>query len=130
MRLIIDTDTAGDDCFSLLVAAAAPDTTIEAVTICNGNIAFMQQIENALKTLEVAGMGGKVPVYPGCAKPLLREHVDAAYVFGHDGMSGANFVRTAQRPESKHAVDAMIDIIMANPGEITMIAQAPLTNIA
>jgi purine nucleosidase len=130
MRLIIDTDTAGDDCFSLLVAAADPNTTIEAVTICNGNIAFMQQIENALKTLEVGGLGGKVPVYPGCAKPLLRAHVDAAYVFGHDGMSGANFPRTAQRPESKHAVDAMIDIIMANPGEITMIAQAPLTNIA
>lgn len=130
MRLIIDTDTAGDDCFSILVAAAQPDVTIEAVTICNGNIGFDQQIENALKTLEVAGLGGKVPVYPGCPKPLLRDHVDAAYVFGPDGMSGADFPHTRQRPESRHAVDAMIDLIMGNPGEITLIAQAPLTNIA
>jgi purine nucleosidase len=130
MRLIIDTDTAGDDCFSILVAAAQPDTTIEAVTICNGNIAFAQQVENALKTLEVAGLGGQVPVYPGCPKPLLREHVNAAYVFGPDGMSGAHFPPTAQRPEQRHAVEAMIDLIMANPGEITLIAQAPLTNIA
>lgn len=130
MRLIIDTDTAGDDCFSILVAAAQRDATIEAVTICNGNIAFDQQIENALKTLDVAGLGGKVPVYPGCPKPLLREHVNAAYVFGEDGMSGAHFPPTAQRPEKRHAVDAMIDLIMANPGEITLIAQAPLTNIA
>jgi purine nucleosidase len=130
MRLIIDTDTAGDDCFSILVAAAQPGVTLEAVTICNGNIAFAQQIENALKTLEVAGLGGKVPVYPGCPKPLLREHVNAAYVFGPDGMSGANFPPTVQRPEPRHAVDTMIDLIMANPGEISIIAQAPLTNIA
>ena len=130
MRLIIDTDTAGDDCFSILVAAAQPHVKIEAVTICNGNIAFDQQIENALKTLEVAGLGGQVPVYPGCPKPLLRDHVDAAYVFGPDGMSGAHFAPTAQRPEKRHAVDAMIDLIMANPGEISIIAQAPLTNIA
>jgi purine nucleosidase len=130
MRLIIDTDTAGDDCFSILVAAAQPDTTIEAVTICNGNIAFAQQIENALKTLEVAGLGGKVPVYPGCPNPLLREHVNAAYVFGADGMSNAHFPPARQRPESRHAVDALIETIMANPGEITLIAQAPLTNIA
>lgn len=130
MRLIIDTDTAGDDCFSMMVAAAAPNTTVEAVTICNGNIGFDQQIENALKTLEVAGLGGKVPVYPGCPKPLLRDHVDAAYVFGKDGMSGANFAKTKQRPEQRHAVDALIDIIMSNPGEITLLAQAPLTNIA
>jgi len=130
MRLIVDTDTAGDDCFSLLVAAADPDTTLEAVTICNGNIGFAQQIENALKTLEVAGLGGKVPVYPGCPKPLLRDHVDAAYVFGPDGMSGAHYAKTAQRPETRHAVDALIEIIMANPGEITLLAQAPLTNIA
>jgi purine nucleosidase len=130
MRLIIDTDTAGDDCFSILVAAAQPDVTIEAVTICNGNIVFEQQIENALKTLEVAGLGGKVPVYPGCPKPLLREHVNAAYVFGADGMSNAGFPRTRQRPEKKHAVDAIIETVMANPGEITIIAQAPLTNLA
>jgi inosine-uridine nucleoside N-ribohydrolase len=43
MRLIIDTDTAGDDCFSMLLAAAQPGVTLEAVTICNGNIDFDQQ---------------------------------------------------------------------------------------
>lgn len=130
MRLIIDTDTAGDDCFSILVAAAQPQVTLEAVTICNGNVAFDQQVENALKTLDVAGFGGKVPVYCGCPQPLLRDHVDAAYVFGPDGMSGAHFPPVPQRPESKHAVDAIIDLVMANPGEITLLAQAPLTNIA
>lgn len=59
-----------------VLSLRAAQTAIEAA--CNGNIAFGQQIENALKILEVADLGGKVPVYPGCAKPLLHAHVDAA----------------------------------------------------
>jgi purine nucleosidase len=130
MRLIIDTDTAGDDVFSILLALRHPDVTLEALTICNGNVAFDQQVENALVTLEMAGQGGAVPVYPGCRLPMLRKPVDAAYVFGADGMSNANFSKAVQRPNPKHAVDAIIDSVMANPGEITILAQAPLTNIA
>ena len=130
MRLIIDTDTAGDDCFSILLALGHPGAVLEAVTICHGNIAFDQQVENALTTIEAAGFGGRVPVYPGVRRPLLRSPVDAAYVFGEDGMGDAGFPRTAQRPQDRHAVDAIIDLVMANPGEIDIVAQAPLTNLA
>ncbi len=128
-RLLIDTDTAGDDAFSLLLALRHPGATLEAVTICNGNVAFEQQIENALYTIEVAGRGGEVPVYPGCPQPIMGRW-QAATMHGNDGMSEANFPRAAQRPEPRHAVDAMIDLILANPGEIEIIAQAPLTNVA
>ena len=130
MRLIIDTDTAGDDVFSILLALRQPGVTLEALTICNGNVAFEQQVENALYTLEEAGQSGDVPVYRGCPRPMLRKPVDAAYVFGKDGMSDANFPRARQRPEPGHAVDAIIDLVMGNPGEITILAQAPLTNLA
>ncbi len=130
MRLIIDTDTAGDDAFSILLALRTPGVQLEAITICNGNVDFAQQIENALYTLEIAGFSGKVPVYPGCPLPLLRKQVDATEFFGVDGMSDAHFPKAVQRPESRHAVDAIIDLVMSNPGEIDIIAQAPLTNIA
>lgn len=130
MRLIIDTDTAGDDAISILLALKHPDVTLEALTVCNGNVAFEQMVENALVTLEMAGKGGEVPVYRGCKRPLARKPIDAAYVFGDDGMSGARFPQARQRPEKKHAVDAIIDLVMKNPGEITILAQAPLTNIA
>jgi purine nucleosidase len=130
MRLIIDTDTAGDDVFSILLALKHPDVALEALTICNGNVGFEQHVENALVTLEVAGKSGAVPVYRGCERPMLRKPVYAAYVFGDDGMSGANFPKARQRPEKKHAVDAIVDLVMASPGEITILAQAPLTNIA
>jgi purine nucleosidase len=130
MRLIIDTDTAGDDVFSILLALRQPDVRLEALTICNGNVAFEQQVENSLYTLEQAGRSWDVPVYPGCPLPMLRKPVDAAYVFGKDGMSDANFPKARQRPERRHAVDAIVDLVMQNPGEITILAQAPLTNIA
>jgi len=130
MRLIIDTDTAGDDAFSILLALKAPHVTLEGITICNGNVPFEQQAENALYTLEVAGAGGTVPLYKGCPRPMLRAPVDATEFFGADGMSDAHFPPAKQRPEEGHAVDFLIDTIMSNPGEIEILAQAPLTNIA
>jgi purine nucleosidase len=128
-RLIIDTDTAGDDAFSLLIALRHPNAILEAVTICNGNIAFEQQVENALYTIEAAGCSGEVPVYRGCAKPIMGRWRDSAF-HGSDGMSDAHFPQARQRPAAGHAIDAIIDLVMGNPGEISIIAQAPLTNIA
>ncbi|MCX5496694.1 nucleoside hydrolase [Kaistia dalseonensis] len=128
-RLIIDTDTAGDDCFSLLLGLLHPKAKLEAVTICNGNVDFDQQVENALHTIEVTGRGGEVPVYLGSARPLMGRW-QAASFHGSNGMSERQFEPAKQRPESKHAIDAIIDLVMANPGEISIIAQAPLTNIA
>jgi purine nucleosidase len=128
-RLIIDTDTAGDDAFSLLIALRHPALALEAVTICNGNVAFEQQAENALYTIEVAGRGGGVPVFLGSARPIMGRW-QAATMHGTDGMSEAAFPQARQRPEARHAIDAIIDLVMTNPGKIVILAQAPLTNIA
>ncbi len=130
MRLIIDTDTAGDDVFSLMLALTRPGVTVEAITIAHGNVGFVQHAENALVTLETCGKAGEVPVYLGAQAPFTRAPLDAAYVFGHDGMSDSGFPKAAQRPADGHAVDELVRRIMDAPGEITLIAQAPLTNIA
>ncbi len=130
MRLIIDTDTAGDDVFSLMLALTRPGVSVEAITIAHGNVGFVQHAENALVTLEKCGKAGEVPVYLGAQSPFSRAPLDAAYVFGRDGMSDSGFPKSAQRPADGHAVDELVRRIMAAPGEITLIAQAPLTNIA
>lgn len=129
MRLIIDTDTAGDDVFSLMLALARPGVTVEAITIAHGNVGFVQHAENALLTLAVCDKAG-VPVYMGAQAPFSRAPLDAAYVFGADGMSDMDFAPARQRPAAGHAVDEIVRRVMAAPGEITLIAQAPLTNIA
>jgi purine nucleosidase len=128
VRLIVDTDTAGDDVTSLLIALRHPNAQLEAVTICNGNVAFDQQVENALYTLEQ--VGSDVPVYPGCPRPLLAEPVDAAYVHGEDGMGDSFFPKATARPRPEHAVDELVRRVAESPGELTILAQAPLTNLA
>ena len=130
MRLIIDTDTAGDDVFSLMLALRRPGVRVEAITIAHGNVGFAQHAENALVTLEACDRAHQVPVYLGAQRPFSRTPLDAAYVFGADGMSDCAFPATSQRPASGHAADEIVRRIMESPGAITLLAQAPLTNIA
>jgi len=128
VRLIIDTDTAGDDVTSLLIGLLHPQAQLEAITICCGNVGFEQEVENALYTVEQAGKS--VPVFPGCDRPLIAEWVGAEYVHGRDGMGDSFFPRAEQRPEPAHAVDELLRRADESPGELTILAQAPLTNIA
>jgi purine nucleosidase len=130
VRLIVDTDTAGDDVASLLIALRHPNAQLEAITVCVGNVAFEQQVENALYTLERAGRSGEVPVFAGCERPLLREWSGAEYVHGQDGMGDNFFPQARQRPEAEHGVEAILRLVNESPGELTILAQAPLTNIA
>jgi purine nucleosidase len=78
----------------------------------------------------MAGRSGQVPVYAGCPNPLIREWVGAEYVHGQDGMGENHFPSAQQRPENEHAVDELVRRVMEAPGEVTIVAQAPLTNLA
>jgi purine nucleosidase len=129
-RIILNTDTAGDDNIALLMALKSSNAKLEAVTINCGNINFDLQVENALYTIEFAGMSGKVPVYPGARHPILREWKTVEEIHGKDGMGNSFFPKAKQKPEEKHAVDAIIEIVNSNPGEITFVEIAPMTNIA
>jgi len=71
-----------------------------------------------------------VPVYAGCDRPLIAEWVGAEYVHGQDGMGDSFFDKAKQRPEPGHAVDELLRRVDESPGELTILAQAPLTNIA
>ena len=131
-RIIIDTDTAGDDVNALLTALHY--FKVEGVTIAGGNVAFDQEVENALYTIQVANPGYRVPVYKGHNSPMLsfaqKEHKTVENIHGNYGMGDAEFEKAEQRPEEQHAVDFIIETVKANPGEVTLLAIAPLTNIA
>ena len=129
-RILLDTDTAGDDTVAIMMALRAKDAVLEGITINCGNVDFDQHVENALYTIQVAGKSGKVPVYPGARHPLLRGWRTAKDVHGRDGMGDSHFPLARQRPEPKHAVDAIIETINSNPGEIDLVEIAPMTNLA
>ncbi len=126
---LIDTDTAGDDVTSMLFGLLWPSVVLDAVTVCCGNVYLEQATRNALYTLEVAGRSD-VPVYAGAPRPLMRDLVTAHYVHGTDGMGGANFSEPSRSLAEGHAADAIIELSHQRSGELEIIAQAPLTNIA
>src|SRR5262249_40907554 len=51
-------------------------------------------------------------------------------VWGADGMGDAGFPRARQRPEPRHAVDAIADLAARHPGELEIVSLGPLTNVA
>ncbi|MFB5677137.1 nucleoside hydrolase [Paenibacillus terreus] len=127
--LMIDTDTAGDDCTALLLALRWQGVEVKAVTTVAGNVPLPLCTRNALTTLQMA-QRPDVPVYPGAVKPLMRELFTAEHIHGTDGMGGANFPEPSLKPRNEHAAQAIVRLINEHPGEIEMIAQAPLTNLA
>ncbi len=131
-KFILDTDTAGDDTTAILTALHY--FHVEGLTIVSGNIAFDQQVENALYTLEVANPDYYVPVYKGHRDPIMTlegtKHTTEERIFANDGMGNSHFPKAQQRPEGTHAVDFIIETIKNNPGEIEILAIGPLTNIA
>jgi len=126
--LVIDTDTAQDDCVAILVGLLDPAADLRAITMVAGNVGFDAQVKNAWMTLNVADRLD-VPVYLGCRRPLVREWVSAENVHG-DGGGGLSIDESGLAPQDEHGVDALIRLAAEAPGELTIVCIGPLTNIA
>lgn len=131
-RVIIDTDTAGDDTVAILTALH--NFKVEGVTIAGGNVAFNHQVENALYTIGISNPNYYVPVFKGHQSPIIQlpteNHRTVEEIHGERGMGDLIIEKPKQEVESKHAVDFIIETIKNNPGEIEILTIAPLTNIA
>jgi purine nucleosidase len=124
---LIDADTASDDAVALIMALRSPLVTVSAITVVAGNVSVEQATRNALYTAELCG--SSVPVYTGMAKPLARELQIADWFHGADGLGDHGYAPVSRHAEPEHAVDALIETILQNPG-IELITLGPLTNIA
>lgn len=128
-RLIIDTDPGIDDAQAIMLAAAHPDITIEALTVVAGNIGLEGTVANACTILDMLGLD--VPVYPGCQSALVRPAAeDAAHVHGSDGLGDVGFPQSGRVKETTHAAVALVQLANASPRELTLVAIGPLTNLA
>lgn len=126
---ILDTDTAQDDCVAILVGLLDPAADLRAITMVAGNVGFEQQVRNAWMTLNVADRLDAVPIFLGAQRPLMREWVSAENVHG-DGSGGLSMDDSGLEPQGENAVDAMLRITAEAPGEVSIVAIGPLTNVA
>jgi purine nucleosidase len=129
LPILIDTDPGIDDSLAILLALASPELTIRGLTIVHGNCSMQQGTTNALAVLELAH-ASQIPVAQGCELPLVQPSLLAPETHGETGLGYARLVKSTSTPIQKHAVDFLIDTVLAEPGEIVVVAIGPLTNIA
>jgi inosine-uridine nucleoside N-ribohydrolase len=128
-RVILDVDPGVDDGLAILLALRSPELKVEALTAVAGNVALSTTLPNALRLLEIAGRGD-IPVAAGADKPLRRRLMTAAYAHGNNGLGGVDFPAPALRPVAEPAAALIRRMVRAAPGQITLVALGPLTNLA
>ncbi len=139
-RVIIDTDPGIDDALALILALHSPELSVEAITTVSGNVHVDLCVRNTFRTLNAIGPPVFPPVARGCERPLKQSPVAAEHVHGRDGLGGVSrlvdadgnlrYPEPTQSPVTRHAVDVILDLVQRYPGEITLVALGPLTNIA
>ncbi|HLZ90837.1 MAG TPA: nucleoside hydrolase [Candidatus Acidoferrum sp.] len=128
-RIILDTDPGVDDAIAIFLALRSPELHVEAVTPVCGNVPLALTLPNALRLVEIAGRTD-IPVAAGAATPLVRRLVTAKYAHGNNGLGGVDFPEPKLKPVSDTATELIRRVVRANPGEISVVAIGPLTNIA
>jgi purine nucleosidase len=126
--IVLDTDPGIDDALAILYLAAAPEVEIVAVGAAPGNIPTAMAAENALRVLDLAGLVD-VPVAVGAPTPLSRPAA-VAQAHGEDGLGGAAGPASPRRPVPESAAEQLVGLARRRPGELTVLALGPLTNLA
>jgi purine nucleosidase len=132
--LVMDVDTGIDDMIALLIAATSPELNLRGVTCVAGNVEIHHVARNTGKILRMVGRGD-VPVSIGAARPLQRRLRTAPDTHGPSG-TGYVELRGEDRAlgtTEYTAVPASRYLgahISRHPGEVTIVATGPLTNLA
>ena len=131
--IILDCDPGIDDAIAILLALASPEVELLAITTVVGNTSLVNATQNALNVLAWAGRED-IPVAAGesvaIGPPNDVPWNDAIGVHGETGLDGAELPRAARTIVDEHAVDLIARTVLARPGEITLVATGPLTNVA
>lgn len=132
--VLLDVDTGIDDMVALLIAATAPELDLRGVTCVAGNVEIHHVARNTGKILRMVGRGD-VPVSIGAARPLNRRLRTAPDTHGPTGTGYVEL--TGEDPELGAtdytpipAARYIAAHIEKHPGELTVVALGPLTNLA
>ncbi len=129
-KIIIDTDPGVDDAMAILFAFKSPEIEVVGLTTIFGNVHTPLATQNALRLVELAGCLD-VPVAQGAESPLVVPLMPVAdFVHGSDGLGNVNLPLPKGRAVDKPAAQFIVETVMANPGQITLVPIGPLTNVA
>ncbi len=137
LKIVFDTDFAyppQDDAMALFFVLNSPELDILGITTVAGNKSRNVATADVLKVLEVTGRT-EIPVFEGAASPLVHEGTEWD-TRRHGGWYSNPAAPeppggfATKKAESGTAVDFLVRTVMQNPGQVTVLAIGPLTNIA
>jgi len=137
-KIIFDTDFAfapQDDAMALFFVLNSPELDVLGITTVAGNKSMNVATADVLKTLELTN-NTQIPVYRGAAGPWMHEGTDWDRK-GHGGWwsndpapAPPGGFATKKTAETRGAIDFLVETVAKNPGQVTILAIGPLTNIA
>ncbi|KAH6802743.1 uridine-ribohydrolase 1 [Perilla frutescens var. frutescens] len=129
-KIIIDTDPGIDDSIAILMAFQSPELDVLGLTTVFGNVSTENATQNALLLCEIAGRPD-VPVAEGSFEPLKRGKPRIAdFVHGSNGLGNISLDPPKSEKCDKSAPEFLVDKVSEFPGEVSILALGPLTNIA
>lgn len=126
--IILDTDPGVDDALAIMLALGSPELDVIGICTVSGNVPLNTGTRNAQGLLQLLDCP-EIPVFAGADTPLKRDPVFATEVHGETGM-GQAVLPEPSRDVKGDAVDFLVQTLSDQPGEITIIAVGPLTNLA
>jgi inosine-uridine nucleoside N-ribohydrolase len=141
--IILDTDpgigTPGsdvDDGLAIALGLLHPACDLLGLTIVAGNVTHQEGLPNALRLLEIAGRT-EVPVFSGAVRPILRDPSRIRELMGARRNQAVerfwdvpSYAPPSVRPAVGRAAEFIADTVRARPGEVTVVAIGPCSNVA
>jgi inosine-uridine nucleoside N-ribohydrolase len=126
-KVILDVDPGIDDAVALCMALADPSLEVVAVTATGGTVSPEQSTANVQAIVEQLDPPRWPRLGTASRDQILR--ADGRHLFGANGLCGAHF-EVAKRHHQHSSVKVICDEVRSSPGDVTIVATGPLTNIA
>jgi len=129
-KIIYDTDPGVDDAMALLLLARHPDVDLVGVTTVFGNATIETTTRNALFLKQTFGFDA--PVSQGAGKQINAVAAAPAvtFVHGDNGLGNIPIPPITAVADPRPAAQLIIDLVRADPHEITIVAVGRMTNLA
>jgi inosine-uridine nucleoside N-ribohydrolase len=126
-KVILDVDPGIDDAVALCLALCDPSLDVVAVTATGGIVSPDQSTINVQAIVEQLDPSRWPRLGTASTEQLLR--TDGPHLYGSNGLCGAHFA-VARRHHQHMSVKVICDEVRSAPGEVTIVATGPLSNIA
>jgi inosine-uridine nucleoside N-ribohydrolase len=128
-KVVWDMDPGIDDALALILALKSPEVQVLGITTVAGNAPLEITSANARRVLEYLDVGG-IPVAMGAANPSKHTLEDALSYHGLDGLGECSLPSPKLTLHPAKAWDFLAQSVLDAPGEVTLVATGPLTNVA